>query len=127
MPVIDLSGVQEKSFEPVPAGQYNARITNAEEKMGKEHPYINVEITLGGNGDQFDNRKVWDVLSLSPGALFKLKGFLRCIGYSEEDLSGSLDFETTDLVGAEVGVQLKIEQSEEYGAQNRVKKYFPVD
>lgn len=53
----DPSNIEEREFEPLPAGDYRVRIENVEEKSGQKPPYYPYySITLKVSGD---NRKLW--------------------------------------------------------------------
>lgn len=54
--------VEEKSYSPLPIGEYRVRIENVEEGQGDKYPYY--KLTLQVNGD---NRKLWYYLSFMDG------------------------------------------------------------
>lgn len=57
----DASQVEERSFEPLPIGDYRVRIEDVEEGEGK-YPYYKVTLMVNG-----DNRKLWYYLSFMDG------------------------------------------------------------
>jgi hypothetical protein len=114
---INLTDVEDRSFEALPASRYVLRITDyemketkGEGKLGAGVPMINWEFTVisdAKNGDtKYANRKLWMNTVIHEKTLFNLKGLLRATGKFEgADLEGELDFEPDDCVGAElVGV-----------------------
>lgn len=46
--------VEDRSFEPLPPGDYRVRIEDIEEKQGKNYPYYKMTFKVSG-----DNRKLW--------------------------------------------------------------------
>jgi hypothetical protein len=113
---INLTEIEDRSFEALPAGQYLVRITNYEmrytkggedAKLPKDTPMINWEFTVIRNqksGDEGSkNRKLWMNSIIHEKTLFNLKALLRATGqFSDEDLASELDFEPEEVVGAEV-------------------------
>ena len=111
-------------FELIPAGRYNAVITDGEirESTSDEakHPgseYINWELTIS-EGD-YEGRKQWTNTPIShgthecdewgPNALIGIKALLAATGkWSDEDLAGALDFEIDDVLGSTVGISVVV-------------------
>lgn len=103
-PLVSFDDVQDKNFEPVPDAIYDATFTGWELVPPKEagkHPYYNCEYTL--RGGEYDNRKVWKILSLSPGALWGFKGDMLTLGCNEADVSPGSTTDTDDIVAGVVG------------------------
>jgi len=109
---IDLTGVEDRSFEALPAGRYKVKLTDYEmretkgaegAKLPKGTPMINWEFTVVSDtkGDeQYKNRKLWSNSIIHPTTMFNLKRLLKASGlYSEEDLQGDLDFDPEEIVG----------------------------
>ena len=129
--VVDFTEVEELEYSPLPSGRYLVNIVEAEEREGNEYPYIAFvyEVVEGQDSDSDDEvagRKLFDNVSLSPKALWRFKSLLRCLGYEEKDLGGSLEIEPEELLEMEMEVQVKIQKDQEYGDRNRVSKYFPA-
>jgi len=110
---INLTDVEDRSFEPLPAGRYVLKITDYEMretggsgKLGAGVPMINWEFTVQSNrqGDEkYRGRKVWMNTVIHEKTLFNLKSLLRATGsFKDTDLDGELDFEPSDLVGTEL-------------------------
>ena len=57
----DPNNVEDRSFEPLPVGDYRVRIEDVEEDEGK-YPYYKLTLKVSG-----DNRKLWYYLSFMTG------------------------------------------------------------
>jgi hypothetical protein len=110
---INLTDVDDRSFEALPAGRYVLKITDYEMKetsgsgkLGKGVPMINWEFTVQSDvkgDDKYKNRKLWMNTVIHETTLFSLKGLLRASGaYTDADLQGEIDFEPDEVVGADV-------------------------
>jgi len=110
------------SFEPMPVGTYEAVLTGVEERVAQSSgdPYLNWEFTIVGPSE-YDNRKVWDITSLSEKALWRLRQTLVALGLDPADLSGEIDFEPTELIGSRCLVEVNQEEWEGQ-MRNRVRK-----
>lgn len=78
---INLEGVEAGDFDPIPVGEYAARVTDGqiqEAGPNAKHPgseYINWEFTIQ-EGD-YEGRKQWTNTTLLPHALYGLKELLK--------------------------------------------------
>lgn len=99
---IDFTG-SSSSFEPIPDGTYDAEIVECKlsDKAGQSG-YHYVTFTFGKIEGQSDARKLWRNYSLSPNALWALKGLLDLIGMDVPD--GEFEFEPDDTIGSKVGL-----------------------
>lgn len=109
-------GMQSGDFEDPPAGLYVVRITRAEQrqKEGGEFPYINVAAFPVGKGrgnEKLDPPEgvvwgtVWDKVSLSPAAEWRLTKFCLAMGMTinaRGELVGSLELDE-DKTGSIIG------------------------
>ena len=134
---IDLSDAEESKFEPLPAGSYNAEITGATVKLGKEsnQPYVNWEWTIEGT-----ERKAWSITSLDfnnseidkrgkrkgPGIRDNFFTFLTTLGvFTEEELRGNaLNVQDiiTQAVGASATLVLTVDAVYDNNKVKSVKK-----
>jgi hypothetical protein len=125
MPAIDFTNVEVTGFELLPRGDYLLRVVTPEirDSQSSEHQYLNIEFEVVDG--EFAGRKIWDSMSFSPGALWKLKGFLLASGYTEEDLAGSFDFDPADLANLEVQARVaqKADNRQEGVMRNVVNSY----
>jgi len=123
---IDMSDVGE-GFDPIPAGVYPIVVSSlkqSEEDGPSGYPYIIVEMTVADG--EFENRKLWTNLSMSPKAAFKVKEFLLSVGVSEEDLGGEFEFDPDAYEGATADVAVK-QESYEGQIKNRVTNFVAAE
>jgi len=110
---IDLSGA--KTLDTlIPKGTYQATITDGEVRESKDGPsdknptgqYVHWEFTLEG-GD-YDSWKQWKNTPLGGDGIGFLKEVLSASGkYTDESLSGEIDFEVDEVVGSTVMVTVR--------------------
>jgi hypothetical protein len=114
------------SYDPLPAGFYNATIANAELKTAKSGgQYLNVRYDI--TGPSHAGRVVFGMLNLSnPNQRAEEIGrqqlgeLMRAIGL--DTLKDS-----DQLIGGRLKIKLTVEESEQYGTQNRVGGYRSDD
>lgn len=116
---VDFSNVQDVEFEVLPAGVYSTVISGAQVKQGQNHPYLALELQIQ-DGD-YSGRKVWDNLSFSPNALWKMKKLFSAL---EMETTGNIEFEPEDLIGEEVAITLRIATDKENRQRNTVHNYL---
>ena len=111
------------SYEPVPAGSYNATIFDVKSETVKSgdnagKPRYNVQFALTGEG--VNNRRVFSYIPLYVAKDFwKTKSFFSAIGV---DMAAG-DFvvpEPNELAGKPIGVRVKIGQDQEGKPKNEV-------
>lgn len=75
----------ESSFEPLPEGEYEVIIDRVEvrESKSSDNDYLNWEMTV--QDDEYEDRKLWMITSLSPRALFRLKDVLLALEVIDEN------------------------------------------
>lgn len=134
-PKVDWGQATEVEFEPLPNGMYEARLTGFEESDGagpSGYPYFNLEWTV--DDGEFQGRKVWNTLSLSPKALFMGKRVLLALGADEGDVSPGSDRDIEDMLDELTGnpVRLVLKQrrwtdpdTDETKIQNDIKRVLP--
>lgn len=119
---LDSVPAQTNSYDPIPAGLYEATISNAELKDSKSGgKYINVRYDI--TGPAHAGRVVFGMLNVSnpnPKAeevgRQQLGSLISAIGLDK--LS-----DTDQLIGGQLIIKLTVEESEKYGAQNRVQGF----
>lgn len=90
---VDFSEVE--SFEAIPKGEYDVVISGAEYRVAQEegkYDYINLELTITEDGE-FENRKLWTILSFSPKSLFKMRDTFENLGIYEEGAELEIDYD----------------------------------
>lgn len=122
-PAINFAKVQ--SLDPLPAGNYTATIVKAEigvSQKGNEK----IDLQWKVEGGAHDGRVIFDTLTFTEKALFRVKATLQGLGFPK-DFKG--DVKVDDLVGKTAKLTVDIqpgngvdESGEPYQARNRVKK-----
>lgn len=113
------------SYDAIPAGLYEATIANAEIKDSKSGgKYINVRYDI--TGPSHAGRVVFGMITISnanPKAeevgRQQLGELIRAIGLDK--LS-----DTDQLIGGSLIIKVTVENSEQYGSQNRVSGFRPI-
>ena len=100
---LDFSGVEDYSL--LPEGVHPATCTDFEVHEGKEHPYIRYTWEADGGGRVYDN------VSLSPQALWRLKRLLRVTDLIDADVD-ILEFDPSILVGQKANIEIEHEEYE---------------
>lgn len=125
MPKVDYSQIKEMDFTPIPEGTYDAVFTGWELKDGTKGAYYNCEYTLDDTADQYKNRKVWSVLSLSVASLWRFKRDMICLGANATDMAPDSDVDTDEVIAGVVGascrLKLKQESYEANDGETKVK------
>lgn len=103
--VLDFTNVSS-GFEVLPAGNYDATVAKVEVRNSKagDSQYLNFEWdVIDENGKE---RKVWDIASLKPQALWKLKAIMEAFGMLVE---GQIDLDLDEFVGQSAVLELEID------------------
>ena len=119
---LDSVPAQTNSYEVLPAGFYDATIANAELKDSKSGgKYINVRYDI--TGPTHTGRVVFGMITIAnanPKAeevgRQQLGSLIQAIGLDK--LS-----DTDQLIGGQLTIKVTVENSEQYGEQNRVSGY----
>jgi hypothetical protein len=127
--VMDLTGVQEMSFEPLPKGRYPVEVVKVEFTKGKTSgkPMFNIQYKVdaeeGTPEAQYNNRRLFQVASFSEGALPGTKATLAKLdtdlvkaAFDPREVASS-----GQLLGKRAVARVDVEDSEEYGKRNTVK------
>jgi hypothetical protein len=110
---VDLSGAKSTDTL-IDKGTYLAVLSDGEVKESKSGPsegnptgqYVHWEFTL--KGGQYDTWKQWKNTPLGGDGVGFLKEVLSATGkFSDEDLSGEIDFEFEDVLGSEVLIAVR--------------------
>lgn len=91
---VDFTGVEGKR-STLPDDDYLVEVESVEEKEGPSATYL--ELTLVVQKGEHKGSKIWDRLSLSPGALWRAKSMLEVMGIEIPD--GAYEIDPDDLVG----------------------------
>jgi hypothetical protein len=124
MPSINFA--QVKGLEPVPVGNYTATIIKAEtgvSKKGNEK----IDLQWRVEGGAFDGRIIFDTLTFTEKALFRVKATLKGLGFPDnfkgEVRSDMLVGKSAKLtVDIQMGEGTDEQTGEVYPPRNRIKK-----
>lgn len=94
---VDFTGVEGKRSN-LPDDDYLVEIEEVEVKEGSEYPYF--ELTMVVQAGKFKGQKLWDRMSTSPGALWRLRSFLEVIGMEVPD--DEMEIDKDELVGTQL-------------------------
>lgn len=136
---VNFAEIEVGSFEPVPEGRYNCVVEDVtvRESKSSDYDYLNWELRIVD--EEYEDKRLWMISSLSPKAGFKLKELfmeLELIDGEEEDfpLEWDDDVDITpkegpqvtapDVIGLEV---VAVVENEMYKGkeQNRVEQLLP--
>ena len=122
---VDLSNVEEASFEALPVATYDAVVYDCEFKYSQNSGAPMWSMQLQIVGGEYDNRRVFDNISFSEKALPFTKKTLGVI--APELLSGPFNPEeaAAEMRGKQVKFKTKIE-TYEGNKQTRIKQYLPL-
>jgi len=115
-------------FELVPAGRYEVEVESAEiEGPGPSGSmYLAVRFRIV-NDDEFEGRLLFQNFSFSEKALFRIKPFLKAVGFDEDDLGGELELDETELVGISLEVLVRQQKNKESGEMvNNVSRFYAL-
>ena len=102
---VDLTTIPE--LEAVPEGEYLVSISKVDTAPSKRTPgntNLNIEMTVQSE-DEYHGRKIFDTLSLSEKALWRVRDFVQACGV----FPGPQGFKTEELLGAQLIVGVTIE------------------
>jgi hypothetical protein len=110
----------ERTYEPIPAGKYEAKVNNIEEKTPT---LLNIRFTI--EGGQFDKRSLFTNCTLTPEAKWKFQNLLIAAGLWQSNTKGDWAGDTNDLVGRKVGLSV-IEGEYNGNKRPEVKSIFRI-
>jgi len=124
MPIIDFT--QVKGLEPIPVGEYLAKVVFAEEGLSSSnHPKIEMRWEVIAPAP-FAGRQIFDILSFHPDAQYRTKLLLVGMGF-DSTYQGEITAES--LMNREAAIVLSIEDSGKtdddgnpYPPRNKVRK-----
>jgi hypothetical protein len=124
---VDWSTIKDVGFQPLPPGNYAAKISSSELRPTKDGTgsYVRVELTLMG-GKGVKGRKVIDMFNIKNKnentvmiGLRNFKKLSELLNKNPDDMK-----DTSELVGEVVGVNLRVDPDKGFGEQNKVKNYM---
>ena len=113
-------------FELLPPGTYSFEVDNIEMKTSKQSkPYLNMTYKVVDD-EEYAGRKIFDMITLAPDALFRLKQFSLATGIkiSEEfDTEDFLHVPFQAVLDVEKGKEIPGQEGEFYPDKNRIKSF----
>jgi len=119
----DIEGTPQSDFEVIPDGWYTVEIANAESRVASSGngEYLQIDFVLVDA--KHAGRHVWERLNLwhSSEKAVKVAGnILKSIAAN----AGISRLENSDqLIGKQLEAKITVENSADYGAQNRIKSF----
>ena len=111
---------EDKTFICLPAGDYEAEIVNAENKVSKSSGKPMIELQMNCHATDGNAVRVFDYI-VNPSSLWKLKSICRCCGMDFNE--GKIDEQL--LVGRRMSVKLKVRPAtDKYSEKNEVFAYL---
>jgi hypothetical protein len=117
------------SYDPIPAGSYNATVFNVtleQVKSGPNEgkPRFNIQFRISGGN--YDNRRVFGYIALYVGGDFwKTQAFFKALGYDMKSGDFSVP-EIADLLGKSIGVRVKVGKDQNGADRNEVSGFDPA-
>lgn len=124
----DIRTAEVLNLEPIPEGRYTVKVDATDLKPTKDGKgqYIKVEFIV--LGPRFQGRKLFANLNIVNDSAEsmrigrqQIKSLMVAGGMSQEQINRFND--TDQLLGLTVNARVKIEETEQYGLQNRIKGY----
>jgi hypothetical protein len=111
------------TFELLPPGTYSFEVDNLEIKTGKTsgQPYLNMTYKIVDDED-YAGRIIFDIISLSPAALFRLKQFSLATG-----IDIGCEFDTEDFMKAEFDAVVDVEKGSLKGEDDEGNEIYYDD
>lgn len=135
---LNIADVEEKDFsnEPIPNSTYFCTVERMEESevTGEESknigaPKFNIGVSIAKG--KYENRWVFDTLTMVQAALWKFKSFMKALGIDEDEYSDPEFWPTPEwieenVIGRQLDVRVGIQPARgEYSARNKVNGYKP--
>lgn len=128
-----LSGFNAAAIEPsaprttLPAGKYKAVITASEERPNKAMTGSMLKLTLQVIEGPHQGAMVFDQLNINNPSKTAMEIAERTLSAICRSVGVMLPQESSDLHNKPLMVTVKVENTEQYGAQNRVSGYEPCE
>ena len=138
MPRITIEAAESQSFEPIPAGRYTARIDDTKWETAKTSGNQQMRVVMTIIDGAYEGRTLNDWLSHTPAAGWKFEQLLKA-ALDDDDYEVtetgkntekgrpilSFEFDSDDLIGQDLLLQVTIEEDQKGTPRNRVK-YIPT-
>ena len=115
------------AFDPVPAGWYNATITEADLKTTKAGDGHYIALRFDITGPAYQGRVIWGNLNIhNPNATAEEIG-RRDLGDIARAIGLEKISDTDQLVGGNLQIKVTIKRDDQYGDKNEVRGYKALD
>lgn len=114
---------EKGSYEPMPAGWYQVRISEADVAITKSGTGQMIKMTLDVIGPSHEGRKVWTNLNIKNDSEVAERIGKQQLGKVMRACNLPSLNDTDQLIGGTMEVKLVIKQDPEYGDKNEVKDY----
>lgn len=115
------------AFDPVPAGWYNATITEADLKTTKAGDGHYIALRFDITGPAYQGRVIWGNLNIhNPNATAEEIG-RRALGDIARAIGLEKISDTDQLVGGNLQIKVTIKKDDQYGDKNEVRGYKALD
>lgn len=121
--VNDLPEDQGGDYSPIPAGDYDARIADAQICDTKSGTGQYIKLRLDIVAPSHEGRVLWANLNIKNASQKAEEIGRQQLGQVMRAINLPAIKDTDQLIGGTVGIKVGIRESEQYGAQNEVKAY----
>lgn len=122
----DVKTAEVQDFTPIPKGDYVLKVTETGLKNTKDGTGQYISLTFTVMGPKYQGRKVFAIINLINKSMEaqrigrqQLKSLITASGAAVEMVN-----DTDQLIGMTCGARVEIEESEQWGAKNRVKRFM---
>jgi len=133
---VDLTGVELKSFDPVPEGRYRAKVSDLQyneksKASGKPKVQFVFDIIEGVDANtsgllEVSGRKAFYEISLQEQSLWNLMRTLVALGDDPEGLDGAQEIEKEDYIGRECILLMGISIEYDGTPRQQTKRVEPL-
>jgi len=117
---VDFTGVTVRKL--VPEGRWGFEVKEVKKDKGPNGDYLEVRSAVI-NDDNFEGAEVYDNLSLSPKALWRLKSFLDALGFETD---GEIELDPAEMVGQVYDADIFHDTSYDARPRAKVAEYYPI-
>lgn len=113
----------ERTFEPIPKGNYESFVNSIVEKGEGPKAYLNVRFVIADG--QFKGRSLFSNCSFSAEGVWKLQNLLLACGLAKTGEKTKVQFTNEQLIGKRIGIRVA---EEEYNGELRpaVKNFYAL-
>lgn len=117
---VDFTGVTVRKL--VPEGRHSFEVKEVKKDKGPNGEYLEVRSAVINDSD-FEGAEIYDNLSLSPKALWRLKSFLDALGFETD---GEIELDPAEMVEQVFDADIFHDTSYDSRPRAKVAEYYPV-